>query len=136
ATLLPNGKVLVAGGVNNTNTAQASAELYDPSTGSWTTTGSMSVARDSHTATLLPNGQVLVAGGQGNRGAVASAELYDPNTGNWTMTGSMSVARAVTTATLLPNGQVLVAGGIDNSIPSTPALASAELYDPGTGSWT
>ena len=62
ATLLPNGKVLVAGG-SIAAAALSSAELYDPASGTWTATGSLGTARDSHTATLLPNGKVLVAGG-------------------------------------------------------------------------
>jgi len=114
ATLLPNGKVLVAGGAGN------SAELYDPATGVWTYTGGMHYARSGHTATLLLNGQVLVAGGAGN-----SAELYDPATGRWTVTGSLNTARIYHTATLLGNGSVLVAGGEDDS---GFTLASAELY--------
>ena len=76
ATLLPNGKVLVAGGRSSFGTFLASAELYDPSSGTWATTGSMSVARDFHTATLLPNGMVLVAGGESSGVVLASAELY------------------------------------------------------------
>ena len=107
ATLLPNGKVLVAGGVGS---LLASAELYDPASGSWTVTGNLNIARDHHTATLLPNGKVLVAGGQGF-GALASAELYDPASGTWTVTGNLNTARYYHTATLLPNGMVLVAGG-------------------------
>ena len=65
ATLLPNGKVLVAGGVVTAAILLASAELYDPATGTWTATGSLNTARYYHTATLLPNGKVLVAGGDG-----------------------------------------------------------------------
>src|SRR5207248_1684993 len=84
ATLLPNGKVLVAGGEDST--VLASAELYDPANGTWTATGSLAKARGYHTATLLPNGKVLVAGGLG---AFASAELYDPASGTWTATGSL-----------------------------------------------
>src|SRR5207249_9106433 len=62
ATLLPSGKVLVAGGLTNSERVSSSAELYDPATGTWTGTGSMGAARQFHTATLLPSGQVLVAG--------------------------------------------------------------------------
>src|SRR5215831_10692635 len=77
ATLLNNGKVLVAGGLDSNFTAQASTELYNPGTGRCTPTGSMSTARYAHTATLLNNGKVLVAGGLGSNGDLASAELYD-----------------------------------------------------------
>jgi hypothetical protein len=76
AILLPNGKVLVAGGTYSVNTALYSAELYDPATGTWTTTGAMNIARSNHTATRLPNGKVLVAGGFGETSIWASAELY------------------------------------------------------------
>ena len=111
ATLLPNGKVLVAGG-NNGGAALSSAELYDPATGTWTATGSLGTARDRHTATLLPSGKVLVAGGFNELdGFLSSAELYDPASGTWTATGNLGTARAYHTATLLPNGKVLVAGG-------------------------
>jgi Putative Ig domain/Galactose oxidase, central domain/Kelch motif len=131
ATLLPNGKVLVAGGYNNTNDNLASAELYDPATGSWTATGSLAIARSSHTATLLPNGKVLVAGGVNTNGYLASAELYDPATGSWAPTGSLGIARGDHTATLLPNGKVLVASGSNFG-----DLVGAELYDPASGIWT
>src|SRR6266850_1374272 len=87
ATLLPNGKVLVAGGYGGGYLA--SAELYDPASGTWTATGSLGTAREFHTATLLPNGKVLVAGGVDSSGFLASAELYDPATGTWTATGSL-----------------------------------------------
>jgi large repetitive protein len=75
ATLLPNGKVLVAGGANGNYLS--SAELYDPATGIWTATDSLGTARTSHAATLLPSGNVLVAGGAGLSGYLSSAELYD-----------------------------------------------------------
>ena len=94
ATLLPNGKVLVAGGFIGGSGYLSSAELYDPASGNWTATGSLNNARSYHTATLLPNGKVLVAGGLGTDGVVfSSAELYDPASGNWTATGSLNTAR-------------------------------------------
>jgi hypothetical protein len=128
ATLLPSGKVLVAGGLSQAGSPLASAELYDPAAGTWSSTGSMATGRTFHTATLLPSGKVLVAGGQ-----VASAELYDPVAGTWTATDSMTTVRTFQTATLLASGKVLVTGGFDKFYNP---LASAELYDPGAGTWS
>jgi len=132
ATLLPDGKVLAAGG-RNFGGPTASAELYDPASGIWSNTGRLDTLRYAHTATLLPNGKVLVTGGLYNDGGgyLASAELYDPASGTWSATGSLANGRHSHTATLLPNGKVLVAGG-----PSAEAGASAEVYDPATGTWT
>jgi hypothetical protein len=134
ATLLPNGKVLVAGGIDCFVKFQAdhcswvnSTELYDPATGTWSSTGNLNAAREYHTATLLPNGKVLVTGGYDGR-FLNSAELYDPATGTWSYTGNLNTSRYRPTATLLPNGKVLVVGGYN--------LNSAELYDPATGIWT
>lgn len=94
ATLLPNGKVLVAGGTDVNDNPLASAELYNPSTGAWSFTGSMAAGRgQAFTATLLPNGQVLVAGGYNNGVCLDAAELYNPSTGLWTSTGSMNQPR-------------------------------------------
>ena len=134
ATLLTNGKVLIAGGAQWSSTASvplASAELYDLSTGSFTTTGSMTTARSGHRATLLPNGKVLITGGGSgvsNTGTLDSAEVYDPSTGAFTATGKMTTARHFHTATLLNSGKVLIAGG-------SRALGSAELYDLSTGTF-
>ena len=136
ATLLPDGRVLVAGGYESTEIGVggydrlASAELYDPVAATWSATADMTQARDGHTATLLPGGRVLVAGGYG-----ASAELYDPVTGLWTATGDMTEPYYGHTATLLLDGTVLVAGGDAPSGPGARAWPHAEVYDPATGTW-
>ena len=137
ATLLGDGKVLVAGGLGASNRL-ASAELYDPDvappTNPWFPAGNMEVARSSHTATLLSDGGVLVTGGlDKDRNPLASAELYDPVAGTWSSAGSMAEARLSPTATLLPSGKVLVTGG---GYGGESELASAELYDPDTNSWS
>jgi Bacterial Ig-like domain (group 2)/Galactose oxidase, central domain/HYR domain len=137
AKLLPSGKVLVAGGIDCGSCSfvpVASAELYDPVTGTWSATGNMTAARADHTATLLPTGKVLVNGGDGGViGGLASAELYDPAAGTWSPTGSMTEARIYNTATLLPRtGQVLVAGYGCCIVP----VVTAELYDIATGTWS
>jgi len=124
AFLLPDGKVLVVGGSGST-------ELYDPSTGTWSITGSLNLPRGASTATLLGNGKVLVAGGYANNRCCAfsditnTAELYDPATGEWSFTGNLNLRRAHHTATLLSNGKVLFTGGAFDT--------AAELYDPATG---
>jgi WD40 repeat protein len=133
--LLPNGKVLAAGGANS-SALVAVAELYDPSSGTWTATGSLINARYLHSLTLLPNGKVLAAGGLGYNGVpYSSAELFDPASGTWTATGSMVNARYFHKATLLPNGQLLASGGTLGPGGSS-YLASAELYNPSSGTWT
>jgi trimeric autotransporter adhesin len=131
STMLNNGMVLIAGGYNGN--ILASAELYDPASGTFTFTGSLNTARVYHTATLLSNGMVLIAGGTDNNGNIlASAELYNPATGTFTSTGSLNTARELHTATV-KNGMVLIAGGTDNN---GKILASAELYNPTTGTFT
>jgi N-acetylneuraminic acid mutarotase len=138
ATLLPSGKVLVAGG-DLGDSPFDSAGLYDATTGTWSITGHLNAERASHTATLLPNGKVLVVGGfdYDYDDSLNSAELYDPATGTWSSTGSLNTPRVYHTATLLPNGKVLVAGGFDGGLfDRNHALNSAELYDPATGTWS
>ena len=136
ATLLRDGSVLVAGGNPH---GTVSVELYDPGTGTWTATGSWVRPGTSYrTATLLLDGRVLVTGDGGS----TATELYDPDTGAWTATGdTLDLHRLTATATLLPDGRVLLAGGLDNKDDGAGdrggvSVASAELYDPGTGTWT
>ncbi|MEV7028374.1 kelch repeat-containing protein, partial [Kitasatospora sp. NPDC093558] len=131
ATLLPSGKVLIAGGETSPSAhpgITALAELYDPATGSWTATGSMTTARLFFPATLLPDGTVLVSGGEDSGSNIlASAEVYDPATGSWTATGSMNTARDNHTMTLLLSGKALVAGGQTGAGDTS----SSELYPAG-----
>jgi hypothetical protein len=136
ATVLADGRVLVAGGhqFNRENSALASAELYDPATGTFSATGSMAVARDSAVAALLPGGKVLVAGGYTTTSlAVASAEVYDPATGTFSPTASLSVPRGNAAAARLRNGDVLVTGGY-SAFPGA-GTATAETYSAATGTF-
>lgn len=140
-TLLPDGKVLAAAGFYDDfgygGFPIKTAELYDPTSGTWATTGSLAKFREGHTATLLANGQVLVAGGadfsSNGGGFLASTELYDPTSGTWAAGADLTTERSGHTGTLLPNGQVLVAGGYTTT---NGYLASAELYDPASDTWT
>jgi hypothetical protein len=134
ATLLGDGRVLVAGGFDGQQEDLTSAEIYDPTSGTFALTGAMTNGRQYHTADLLSDGRVLVAGGGGDyttRSFLASAELYDPTSGTFTPTGTLTEARSNHASALLADGRVLVTGGYGAQAP----LASAELYDPVSGTF-
>jgi hypothetical protein len=134
ATLLGSGKVLVAAGQagDPLYARTETAELYDPSTGTWSSAGSLNTARQYHRSILLDDGRVLALGGEGPSWAtLASAELYDPATDTWTLTGSLSAPRSYHGAVRLSDGKVLAIGGGDYTTAFT-----SELYDPATGTWT
>ena len=140
ATLLADGKLLVAGGGDHHDSLLAQAELYDPATGTWSLTGSLVTPRRLHQAVLMADGRVLIAGGLNGTIPVgwdelplSSAEVFDPATGMWSATASMSSVRYHFAMALLPDGRVLVAGGM---IDGGPRLASSEVYDPVSGTWT
>jgi uncharacterized delta-60 repeat protein len=133
ATTLSDGRILIVGGETDMAPASdrlASAELYDPASGKFSPTGSLTIGRDAHTATLLPDGRVLIAGGWDGSATLASAELYDPATGKFMATSRLTSAREFHTATLLPAGRVLIAGGEALGTSTFETLASAELYQP------
>ncbi len=133
ATLLRDGRVLVAGGEGADARPLSSSETYDPSAGTWTSTGSMVVPLASARAALLSDGRVLATGVSGVPAGANAAELYDPLSGTWSRTGDTAALRQDYTMTPLGDGRVLVAGGSDPS--SDRPLASAEIFDPGTGTW-
>lgn len=138
ATLLPDGRVLVAGGCcagpsDGRHDELTSAELYDPRADAWQPTGSLNVGRWSHSAYLLPDGRVLVVGGCCSESVAASAELYDPASGTWQSTSSLNRARSATGSTQLPDGRVVVISGCCDV--SYEPFDSLEWYDPAAGVW-
>ena len=138
ATLLNNGKVLIAGGGLRFDLPMANAELYDPTSGTFTLTGFMNTARSFHIASLLPDGRVLIAGGDSGSGenivrGLTTTEVYDPSTGTFTAAGDMIHGHECARATVLNNGKVLLYGG--SPVSSDYPASDAELYDPATSSF-
>lgn len=149
-TPLKDGRILVAGGVDNMGDPVDTAEIYDPKTNSFANTGKMTVARAGHAAALLNDGRVLVVAGSKElsdvakviNGLLKSAEIYDPATGTWSATSSISESVLAPALTTLANGQVLVSGGaritrgLFNLPVSVDTVKNCELFDPSTGNWT
>jgi len=131
SVLLDNGKILLFGGYDTNSNLLSSAELYDPTTGLFSPTGSMAFPIVFPTYRKMSNGKVLIAGGL--TGPVTnSAQIYDPATGIFSATGSMLQARLNFRLALLQNGKVMAIGGSNGAS----ALSSCELYDPATGTWS
>ena len=130
ATLLPDGKVLIVGGMRRNQDFYRSAEVYDPATGKFQAAGQMTTARVGHIAELLPSGKILIAGGWVGNGSTDTAELYDPATRKFSNISKMSARRGRPSATLLSNGDVLIAGGADHTSPG--GIASAEVFHAST----
>lgn len=132
ATLLPDGRVLIAGGFVSEGIFLNDASIFDPKTNSFSRFATMKERRSSHTATLLPNGKVLIAGGL-NGDYLDSAELFDPATNTFSSIGKMTMPRSGHVAVLLKNGKVLIAGGTGTG---WTFLSSAEIFDPRTNSFS
>ena len=149
ATLLPDGRLLIAGGDDGSGRLDAIidvAELYDPSTDRWEPGGVMGRQRTQHSAVLLNDGRALLVGGagvvqakideQGIEQPLIETDIFDPASDTWSFTGETSTPRDGLAATLMSDGSVLIAGGDDGSGTDTSVLASAEVYDPSTGQWS
>jgi len=130
SAVLPDGRLLVIGGVSGDGQPISQVSVYDPALATWSPAGAMNEARGGHTATVLADGRVLIAGGRTTTGFTASAEIYDPATGGSTTFGLLSVPRADHAAARLADGRVLIVGGSDGAA----VLATAEILDPSTGS--
>jgi len=128
ATLLPDGRVLIAGGMRRNQDFYKSAELFDPKTGKFSPTGDMLMARVGHVAVRLKSGKVLIAGGWNGYGVTDEAELYDPGTGKFSEISHLLTRRGRPEATLLQDGNVLITGGADSGGAGTNIVA-AEIFD-------
>jgi len=137
ATLLKDGRVLVAGGIDVNGSVLATAEIFDPSNGTFSATSNLAAARACQTATMLQDGRVLLVGGLDNNAIIATADVFDPSNGSFSSVGTMGTSRLFHAATLLLDGRVLVAGGVPGPTidfsSQINVVASAELFDPATG---
>ena len=140
ATLLGDGRVLVAGGGADAESATASAEIYDPATDRWTRAAPMTTPRIEASALLLRTGEVLVAGGASSAanqdGSFDTAELYDPRTDRWRPTPKMAAAHAGADSAVLGDGNVLLAGGLDYQGGYGIAVQATDLYNPAHNTWS
>ena len=135
ATLLRDGRVLVAGGLDAATRSLASAEVYDPASGTWSPVGDMLHRRAFHAAVLLDDGTVLVTGGNvDEEDAIPHAEVFDPRSGSWSSVEAMDAPRQSHSMVALPGGRVIVVGGSDT--PDGAGHAASEVYDPATGRWS
>ena len=129
ATRLPDGRVLVAGGLNWSDSYLNDAEIYNPDAGIWNLTNPLSIKRNKHSSVLLADGQVLIAGGTTTGGVyLNSSEIYNPATGNWTSGGNFTTARIGATIVPLNTGNILLIGGYNGN-----SLSSTQIYTPGSG---
>src|SRR5439155_26800054 len=135
ATLLTNGTVLIAGGLDASNAVVASAEVYDPSTNGFSSVGDMRAARVGHTATLLSDSRVLVAGGADDSGPLRSIDIYDPVARSFSDWGLMNVARRGHSASILTDGRILIAGGDLRVREDGTETSTAEIIDPANPVW-
>ena len=135
ATLLQDGRVLVAGGLDADTRSLASAEVYDPGTGTWSAVSDMIHRRAFHTAVLLADGTVLVAGGNvDEESGISYAEVFDPRSGAWSAVGELDAVRLSHSMVSIPGGRVVVFGGSDT--PDGSGHSTSEVYDPVTGRWS
>jgi hypothetical protein len=146
ATLLPDGRVLVAGGMDEGFNPLRTSEMFDPETNRWTEAGKMTESRTEHSAALLKDGRVIVTGGMNEKlQIIGTTEIFDPETGKWSEYTSMRTVRRGHFTLSLPDGRVAVVGGVGQTlgglgilanISAVGALLSTEVYDPETDTWS
>ena len=133
AALLPDGRVLVAGGwyaTSNSDPSHETAEIYDPAANRWAATGPMKNARSEYSLVSLPDGRILAAGGIDPAYKVqAGAELYDPATGLWQATGKLGTGSMGSAIQAFPDGRVLIAGGALDALASK-VTGVCQIYSP------